>query len=257
MVSHCNTIGMMADSKLVGLTFRKTFTPSKSDVDGTEGERAIFNRLCQLFGKKTQDMDDMFRTENPAKAAADILGYSYEDRKMKDVELDAKMEIATAVSDDTSMLKDRLMKEISEKIGERRNAIMQEEEEQQQQQQQRQQEQEQQHHQEQKKDLFLKGNEDHLWKAIPAVVNPDADVSVEEIHSNGDRELSFATESCITMEQPTKDDQCRSSEMWNPECAFSQLDDLMDSLEPQPAQSNGHYHFFSLLFYLEFILHFN
>lgn len=218
MVSYRNTIGTMTDSILVGLTFRKTFTPSRSDADGTQGERAIFNRLCQLFGKKTQDMDEMFRMEDPAKAAADILGYSYEDRKMKDVDLDAKMEIATAVSDDTSMLKDRLMKEINEKVGERRHAIMQ-----------------------QRRDLFLKNNQDRLWKAIPAVVNPDADISVEEVYSNGDRELSFATESCVTMQQPTDDNQCHPSEIWDPDSAFSQLEHIMDSLESRLPQPNGYY----------------
>ena len=220
----------MTDSKLVGLAFRKTFTPSKSAVDGTEGDRAIFNRLCQLFGKKTQDMDDMFQTENPARAAADILGYSYEDCKMKEVELHAKVEIATAVSDDTSVLKDRLMKEINEKVGERRDAIIQ-----------------------QRRDLFLKDNrdqdqnqvQDRLWKAIPAVVNPDSDISVEEIHSSGDRELSFATESCITMEQPIGDNQCHSAEVWNPDLAFSQVESIMDSLETQFPQSAGNYRLFN------------
>ena len=74
-----------------------------------------------------------------------------------------------------------------------------------------------------------------VWKAIPAVVNPDADVSVEEmveemVEEIKDRELSFATESCVQIE-PT---------VWDPDSAFSELDNILDALNPHP-QSTGEF----------------
>ena len=295
-----------------GLTFRKTFTPSVPHVstlptDSTsssttfgssktaDGEKAtIFSRLCELFGKEAQYMHEVYKSDNPASAAADVLGYSYEaptkntrkkeqakqakpekqqvtppppplpPLKIKPIEVqDVKNKVVeqkAPVTDERQVVRDRLMKDLKEKIAQRRIEIKM-----------------------QRQELFKnpmgidlsleeedQGQND-LWTAIPALADPDnldSSFETEEHHSQsgaepsfrgemeGNREWPFATEMCIQMEvsdassQPPSSpsegsefhtvDLNRSADSrlplqiggpWDPDAAFSEVERILASLE--------------------------
>ena len=250
-----------------GLTFRKTFTPSVPHVstlptDSTsssttfgssktaDGEKAtIFSRLCELFGKEAQYMHEVYKSDNPASAAADVLGYSYEaptkntrkkeqakqakpekqqvtppppplpPLKIKPIEVqDVKNKVVeqkAPVTDERQVVRDRLMKDLKEKIAQRRIEIKM-----------------------QRQELFKnpmgidlsleeedQGQND-LWTAIPALADPDnldSSFETEEHHSQSgaepsfrgemeeNREWPFATEMCIQMEVSDASSQPPSS----------------------------------------------
>lgn len=182
-----------------GLTFRKTFTPHPAPAlpakvatipntvktTNQVNDKKIFNRLCDLFGKDATSMNQVFEAE-PARAAADVLGYSYpssppqvEQKRLEEDEHQAE-------------IKDRLMKEIKQKISERRRRILQ-----------------------QRRELFepnvpIEEEEDDddrdLWKAVPALADPDADSSFEEERGR-----------------------------WDPDAAFSEVERILESLESNAA----------------------
>lgn len=101
-----------------GLTFRKTFTPKQCRPPEPPQQKVLFSRLCDLFGKDPTAMKQVFEAddaENPARAAADVLGYNYkeEEDEHPTLEEDAQQ----------TEIKDRLMIEIKEKISERRRKV--------------------------------------------------------------------------------------------------------------------------------------
>ena len=179
-----------------GLTFRKTFTPQpvaqpapvKLVTSSQVNEKKIYNRFCDLFGK---DAASMNLDADQARAAADVLGYSYDQPQVGAAAL-KKLE---AVEDEQAEMKDRLMKEIKQKISERRRRILQ-----------------------QRRELFeptssadvttVEEEDDvrDLWKAVPALADPDADSSFEE------------------------DRSC-----WDPDAAFSEVERILESLESNAA----------------------
>jgi hypothetical protein len=219
---------------LEGATFRKTFTPkqpapppplpptpSSAKVNPTNSsnsrgevtnDKKIFNRLCDLFGKDVASMNQVieFQSDPPAKAAADILGYLYPVTPVADVQMvvnhNKKLMMAIAEEDnEQAEMKDRLMKEIKQKISERRRRILQ-----------------------QRRDLFndstistssadiveeededkTKETDDRdLWKAVPALADPDADSSFEEEERG----------------------------RWDPDAAFSEVERILESLESNAA----------------------
>ncbi|XP_057378003.1 LOW QUALITY PROTEIN: uncharacterized protein LOC130699973 [Daphnia carinata] len=209
---------------LEGATFRKTFTPKQpapppplppsvhpSASREVHNDKKIFNRLCDLFGKDVSSMNQVneFQADPPAKAAADVLGYSYQtaapvSSPVADVH-NSKMKAIAEEEDEQAEMKDRLMKEIKQKISERRRRILQ-----------------------QRRDLFndstvstssadivedeqeddqTKGDDRDLWKAVPALADPDADSSFEE------------------------DERGR----WDPDAAFSEVERILESLESNAA----------------------
>lgn len=223
---------------LEGATFRKTFTPKQpapppppppfakvnpaaSATTSSRGEvtndKKIFNRLCDLFGKDVSSMNQVieFQSDPPAKAAAEVLGYSYQipAPPVADVQMvvnhNKKLMKAIVEEDDQQAeMKDRLMKEIKQKISERRRRILQ-----------------------QRRDLFNdstvssssadvvvveeeevkeeeKVDDRDLWKAVPALADPDdADSSFEEEERG----------------------------RWDPDAAFSEVERILESLESNAA----------------------
>ena len=195
----------LLDSATGGLTFRKTFTPQpvahqypstvKVTTPSQVNDKKIFNRLCDLFDKDAEDMNQVLAAD-PAKAAADVLGYSYQNPSTP-----LQMQNKVEEEEHQVEIKNQLMKEIKEKISERRRKILQ-----------------------QRRDLFepnaalsiqdaveLRGITSEMdmtdvWKAVPALADPDADNSFEE-----DRER------------------------WDPDAAFSEVERILESLESNAA----------------------
>ena len=223
-----------------GATFRKTFTPKQpapppplppptssakvhpsttTNSSRTEvtNDKKIFNRLCDLFGKDVSTMNQVidFQSDPPAKAAADVLGYSYQTpvSTVADVQMVVNhnkklMKAIVEEDDEQAEMKDRLMKEIKQKISERRRRILQ-----------------------QRRDLFndstistsssadiveeeedeetkeAAANSRDLWKAVPALADPDADSSFEEEERG----------------------------RWDPDAAFSEVERILESLESNAA----------------------
>ncbi|KAI9556403.1 hypothetical protein GHT06_018977 [Daphnia sinensis] len=215
---------------LEGATFRKTFTPKQpapppplpppssakvhpSASNSRDNDKKIFNRLCDLFGKDVSSMTQVneFQADPPAKAAADVLGYCYQtaapasvSSPVADVQVN-KMKAIAEEDDEQAEMKDRLMKEIKQKISERRRRILQ-----------------------QRRDLFNdstvstssadvvedeeeeegdKADDRDLWKAVPALADPDADSSFEEEERG----------------------------RWDPDAAFSEVERILESLESNAA----------------------
>lgn len=198
-----------------GLTFRKTFTPHPAPPMPVKviqhqqqpsvqavNEKKIFNRLCDLFGKDESDMNQVFEAD-PARAAADVLGYSYQTPASPQVQLvNNKME----EDDQQAEMKDRLMKEIKEKISERRRRILQQRRdlfESSQTDESTVQEDEENEEEERQRIEIIDGD---LWKAVPALADPDADSSFEEERGR-----------------------------WDPDAAFSEVERILESLESNAA----------------------
>ena len=188
---------------LEGAKFRKTFTPkqpappppppsAKVSSDEVTNEKKIFNRFCDLFGKDVNSMSQVIESDPPAKAAADVLGYSYQTpvAAPPDVQMVVnhnKKLMKAIVEEDNQQaeMKDRLMKEIKQKISERRRRILQ-----------------------QRRDLTAEETDDRdLWKAVPALADPDADSSFEEEERG----------------------------RWDPDAAFSEVERILESLESNAA----------------------
>ncbi len=188
-----------------GLTFRKTFTPKQCETNTSSSpphqQKVLFNRLCDLFGKDPSDVKQVFEpadeTDTPARAGADVLGYNYNEEMRNNPKEDEE-------EDHQSEMKDRLMKEIKEKISERRKKILQ-----------------------QRKELFNEQDSlelpndqilvlqdvTDLWKAVPALADPDnANSSYEE-----DEGLSGG----------------RGSGIWDPDAAFSEVERVLESLSTE------------------------
>lgn len=203
----------LLESATGGLTFRKTFTPAPAPpmpVKVTQqqpqlqvNDKKIFNRLCDLFGKDALDMNQVFEAD-PARAAADVLGYSYQNPASPQVHLVKKVE----AEDEQAEMKDRLMKEIKQKISERRLRILQQRRDlfdQSSASQSNQQVLDEHDREEDDVEIVMDGD---LWKAVPALADPDADSSFEEDQRGG---------------------------RWDPDAAFSEVERILESLESNAA----------------------
>lgn len=190
----------LIESATGGLTFRKTFTPQPPPMppalvhhkaakgqrhEASVSDKKMFDRFCDLFGKEAPDVKRVLEP-NAAKAAADVLGYASES---------APQVKTDAVKDGHDEIRDRLMREIKEKISERRRRIVQ--------QTLNEKAPEQQPTPPTPDEKAAKSGGD-VWKAVPAIADPDnADSSFEEDERN----------------------------RWDPDAAFMEVERILEGLE--------------------------
>ena len=217
----------------------------------TQSDRKIFNRLCDLFGKDASDMSHVLSHEpevSPARAAAEVFGYTYNrddddhPRQLSSAEcptpppLESRPESSASSNhfetEEQIEMKDRLMREIKEKISERRRHILQ-----------------------QRRELMEEHSFDDdgrnddvpvvqlsdmrdLWKAVPALADPDVTITTtnSSISSEDDDENCSDDASVRRMrgvshtsrQQPQNKQQLGN---WDPDAAFSEVERVLESLE--------------------------
>ncbi|XP_046454593.1 uncharacterized protein LOC124202314 [Daphnia pulex] len=224
---------------LEGATFRKTFTPKQpapppppppsakvnpaATTSSSRGEvtndKKIFNRLCDLFGKDVSSMNQVieFQSDPPAKAAAEVLGYSYQipAPPVADVQMvvnhNKKLMKAIVEEDDQQAeMKDRLMKEIKQKISERRRRILQ-----------------------QRRDLF---NDSTVSSSSADVVVVEEEVKEEEEETvDDDRDLWKAVPALADPDDADSSFEEEERGRWDPDAAFSEVERILESLESNAA----------------------
>jgi hypothetical protein len=225
---------------LEGATFRKTFTPKQpapppppppsakvnpaaaATTGSSRGEvtndKKIFNRLCDLFGKDVSSMNQVieFQSDPPAKAAAEVLGYSYQipAPPVADVQMvvnhNKKLMKAIVEEDDQQAeMKDRLMKEIKQKISERRRRILQ-----------------------QRRDLF---NDSTVSSSSADVVVVEEEVKEEEEETVDDRDLWKAVPALADPDDADSSFEEEERGRWDPDAAFSEVERILESLESNAA----------------------
>jgi hypothetical protein len=222
-----------------------------------QSDRKIFNRLCDLFGKDASDMSHVLSHEpevSPARAAAEVFGYTYNrddddhPRQVSSVEcptpppLESRPESSASSNhfetEEQIEMKERLMKEIKEKISERRRHILQQRRE---------------LMEEHSFDDSGRNNDDvvpsgvvqledmrDLWKAVPALADPDVTITTtnSSISSGDDDDDNCSDDasvrrmrgvSCHTSRQQSQNKQ--QLDNWDPDAAFSEVERVLESLE--------------------------
>ena len=219
-----------------GLTFRKTFTPKRppplpppaaATAESTSSvqvqqlqtnDRKIFNRLCDLFGKDVSDMTHVLSHEpelSPARAAAEVFGYTYdreeEQRQVhqEDNRPDSAASSNRSETEEQIEMKDRLMREIKDKISERRRHILQ-----------------------QRRELMEQQDQEDentrdLWTAVPALADPDVTITTtnSSFSSGDDDDTDDASV------RRMRGEAMKQQGNWDPDAAFSEVERVLESLQ--------------------------
>ena len=239
-----------------GLTFRKTFTPAPvcPQLEQTD-EKTIFSKLCELFGKDVQSMSKIYDADSPALAAGQVLGYSYQESPADDVDRRRTLPAGIGYSyqesadderrtlpagmgdphlgsvvdgerlchpDDAEDIADDFL------LSQRRREILR-----------------------RRRQLFENEPADDVWKAVPAIADPDNDDSIDQDDDDDDRlvdslnnsgaeenrDWSFTTESLDCLQVCKSSLEVVDRTCWDPDAAFAEVELELQDLHPQGPHS--------------------